>query len=376
MSACSFVRVLAAVAVPFAVVAHAQAPPPQLPATRPDNYYAAGNRVDVSRPMFGDVVVAGRQIEISQPVAGDILAAGWRVSLSGRADDDVRMAGGHVAVNASVNGDLTVAGGDVTIAPQSQLLGRSWITGGHVRVEGLANRELHIAGGTVQIAGEVRQPLTIVAEKLEILPSARILGRLDYQSPVPAAIASGATISGPVTFRRIDDREARQAHSFRAVSTVLFAFHLTIAGLLLLWLVPQFMTRVVDTLRAAPARSALLGFALVVAVPVASLVLMLSVLALPVGLTLAALYFIGLLAAVLAIAVFIGDVEARIFKRATTTYQSRAVWLLAGVLSLAIVRAVPVLGTLMVFMCMLFGLGALTLTGYDVYRRAHGAASA
>ena len=62
MNALSFVRVLALIVVPFAVATGAQSPPPTLPATRPDNYYAAGNRVDITRPMLGDVVVAGRTI--------------------------------------------------------------------------------------------------------------------------------------------------------------------------------------------------------------------------------------------------------------------------------------------------------------------------
>jgi hypothetical protein len=376
MTAFSFARVLTFVVLPIAVAAGAQSPSPTLPATRPDNYYAAGNRVDITRPMLGDVVVAGREVEITQPVAGDILAAGWRVSLSGRADDDVRMAGAEIAVNAPVNGDLTVAGAEVTIAPQSQLLGRSWITGGHVKVEGLVGRELQIAGGTVEIAGEIRQPLTIVAERLEVLPSARILGSLDYRAPAPAVIANGAAITGPVTFTRIEAREAREAHSFRAVSSGLFAVHLIVAGLLLLWLMPAFMTRVVATLRAAPAQSALLGFGLVLGVPVAALMLVFSVLGLPIGLTLAALYFVGLLSAVLAVAFFIGDFESRVFNRTSTTYSSRAVWLIAGVLSLAILRAVPILGTFVVFTCILFGLGALALAGSDVYRRAHGITTA
>ena len=358
------------VVISFAAVAWAQPLPPPLPATRPDNYYAAGNRVDVSRAMLGDVVVAGRQVEITQPVVGDILAAGWRISLAGRADDDVRMVGAEIAVNAPVNGDLTIAGGDVSLGPDTRINGRGWITGGHVRVDGLFDRELRIAGGTVQIGGELRRPVTIVAEKLELLPTARILSTLDYKAPAPASVASGAIVQGPVNFSRIDRREAREAHSFRVVSTLLFAFHLSITGLLVLWLMPRFMTRVVTTLRTAPARSALLGFALIFAVPAAALILIFSVVALPIGMTLAALYFAGLLTAVLAIALYIGDIEARIFKRATTTYQSKAVWLLAGVASLAVLRAVPVLGTMVVFTCILFGLGALTLAAYEAYRHA------
>jgi len=53
------------------------------------------------------------------------------------------------------------------------------------------------------------------------------------------------------------------------------------------------------------------------------------------------------------------------------TYRSRAMWLLAGVLSLAILRSVPVLGTLVVFVSVLFGFGALTLAAYRAYSTTH-----
>ena len=43
---------------------------------RGDNFYSAGEHVEITAPMPGDVVVAGRQIDIIQPVAGDLLAAG------------------------------------------------------------------------------------------------------------------------------------------------------------------------------------------------------------------------------------------------------------------------------------------------------------
>ena len=77
--------------------AHAQPPISGQP-VRADNYYAAGNRIEITTPMPADVIVAARRIDIVQPVAGDILAAGWRVALSARADDDVRIAAGEVSV--------------------------------------------------------------------------------------------------------------------------------------------------------------------------------------------------------------------------------------------------------------------------------------
>jgi cytoskeletal protein CcmA (bactofilin family) len=369
--------IISIVTIAFAAAAGGQTQAPSVSGqpTHADNYYAAGNRIDITTPMAADVIVAGRQIEIGQPVAGDILAAGWRVSLIGRADDDVRIAAGEVAVNAPVAGDLTIAGGDVTIGPQSHVIGRSWLTGSTVRVEGVFERELEIAGGTVEIAGEIRQPLHVVAEKLEIRPSARILGPLTYKGSSEARIAEGAIVNGPITYDRIPQREAQRARSFPAVSSLLFSFHLFLAGLLVVIFLPRVETSAVATLRGQPGRSLLAGFVLLVTTPVAALLLVISILGLPIGLAMAALYAMALFAGVLVTAFFLGDAEARLLKTGpVVTRGQHALLLLAGVLTLALLRSL--LGGVIVFASLLFGLGALMLSASQAYSHVSSPVSA
>lgn len=357
------------VALAAATGVHAQAPAANTQPKPADNYYAAGNRIDITAPMAADVIVAGRQVDISQPVAGDILAAGWRVALTGRADDDVRIAAADVVVDAVVAGDLTVAGGDVAIGPHTRVSGRSWITGSTVRIDGIIERDLQVAGATVEIAGEIRKPLHVVAEKLDILSSARILAPLTYKGSTEARIAEGAIVNGPITYDRIPQGEARRARSFTAVSSVLFSVHLFLAGVLVVIFLPRVETSVVATVRAQPGRSLLAGFVLLVTIPVAALLLVISILGLPIGLALAALYAVALFVSVLATALFVGDAEARLFRTAPiVTRGQHALLLLAGVLTLALLRVL--LGGFIVFASVLFGLGALALSAYHAYSHA------
>jgi hypothetical protein len=251
----------------------------------------------------------------------------------------------------------------VTIGSHTQVSGRSWLTGQTVRIEGVFERELRIAGATVTVAGEIRQPLEVVADTFEILPSARILGPLTYRGSSEARIADGAVVSGPITFNKIPERETRQARSFPAASTLLFSIHLLFAGLLVVIFLPRVETSVVAALRAQPGRSLIAGFVLLVTVPVAALLLVLSVVGLPLGLAMGALYAIALFGGVLVTAFFVGDVEARLFKTAPiATKGQHALLLLAGVLTLALLRSV--LGGVIVFASLLFGLGALMLVAY------------
>jgi cytoskeletal protein CcmA (bactofilin family) len=337
-------------------------------AARADNYYAAGNHVEITTPMARDVVVAGRQVDIAQSVAGDILAAGWRVTVTGRADDDVRIGGGEVLVNAPILGDLTVAGGNVAVGSQTRVGGRSWITGRMIRIDGAFERELRVAGANVQVAGVVRSPVDIVAEKLEILPSARILGPLTYRGPHEALISEGAVISGPVRFDRISEREAQRARGVAVGSTLLFSIHLFLAGMLVLVFAPRFEQSIVATLRVRPARSLLTGFVSLITIPIAAVLLVVSVLGLPIGLVIAALYAIALFGGVLVTAFLIGDLEAMLLKFGPiSTRGQHAVLLLAGVLTLAVLRSL--LGGFVVFVSVVLGLGALTLGLHAAYSR-------
>lgn len=362
------IAVLALLAVGGAWHAPLGAQPAAAPpaGARPDGYYAAGNRVEIAGPMAGDVVVAGRTIVIGHPVAGDILAAGWHVTLSAEASDDVRMAAGTVAVDAPVSGDLTVAGGDVTTGTGTRVHGRAFLTGDTVRVDGAFERDVQIAARSVVIGGEVRQPLQVVAERLEFLPGARILGPVTYRGVTPAIVAAGAQMSGPIAFEPIERRDAESARAWPAVSTLLFATHLLLAGLLVLYVAPAFESTVVGTMRRAPGKSLLAGFLLLVTAPVLATVLVFSVLGLPIGVALGMSYLMALFAGLLATAFFVGDLEARLFKAGPfTTRGQHAMLLLAGVLTLAVLRLM--LGGVVVFAATLFGLGALTLWLLETY---------
>ena len=341
-------------------------PPPMPPP--PENYYAAGDRIEIRGPILGDAVLAGRDVEIRQAVDGDVLGVGWRVTLSGAAHDDVRIAGGNVRLDAPVDGDVTVGGGDVTTGPQVRVAGRAWVSGATVRLEGAFARDLRIAGRHVQLGADVTGPVEVVAEQIEILPGARLRGPLMYRSPQAAAIAPGAVLEGPVTFKRVDARELRQGRATRGVSSLLFGLHIFITGLLVIVLVPRVALDVAATLRRQPGRSLVTGFALLVTLPIAAILLMISILGLPLGVAIVALYLVALLVGLVTTAFVVGQLEAGLLRRApASTRGSHAALLLAGVVTLAVLRSLPVVGGVVVFASVLFGLGALTLWTYRRY---------
>jgi hypothetical protein len=362
------VALVAALGLPPALAQVPEPGHPAAPAAHPDNVYRAGPEVKIDVPAPGDVHVAGRKVRIAAPVGGDILAAGWDVEVTAPAEDDVRVVGGTLRLDATITGDLTAAGGDVSLGAATHLLGRGWVTGDTVRVDGAIDRDLHIAARVVQVGGEIRGPLDVVAEEFEVLPGAKTYAAIRYRGRAPARVAPDAALAQPIAFERVDAEEARRARAWPGVSTVIFSLHLLALGLLLLYLVPRFEPSTVSTLRQHPAKSALFGFVLLAAAPAVAVALVLSVLGLPLGLALGMSYVMALFVAVLVTAFFIGDVEARLVKAAPiTTRRQQALWLLAGVVTLALLRAL--VGGVVLFLATLFGLGALSLAAYEAFRR-------
>jgi hypothetical protein len=107
----------------------------------------------------------------------------------------------------------------------------------------------------------------------------------------------------------------------------------------------------------------------------AAVLLIVSVLGLPIGLALGALSALSLFGGVLATAFFVGDVEARLMNAGPIVGRRRhALMLFAGVLTLAVLRAL--MGGVVVFVSVLFGLGALMLSMRHAWLRQSAASGA
>ncbi len=77
---------------------------------------------------------------------------------------------------------------------------KTWAVGGRIEIDGRIEKELRTAGRRVIIAGEVLGNVHVDAIEFEVLPGAKIHGKLFYRGPKQANIHDGATILSDVTF--------------------------------------------------------------------------------------------------------------------------------------------------------------------------------
>jgi hypothetical protein len=333
--------------------------------------YAFGGGVDVGADVNGDLIAGGGLVTISHRVQGDLIVGAGSVMVGGPVEKGVRAAGGSVTIAGRVGRNVNAAGGSITIAPEAVVSGSAQLVGGEVRVVGIIGRKLRVAGAVVVLAGEVAGNVEVVAQEIEVLPTARIRGKLVYWSPRPARIDPQATISGRITHNlpELPSRIARTGTALVTVSRTSFMAGLTVIAITLFLAFPRFTVLASRTVGTDPLKSLGIGLLLFAALPVLAILCMITILGIPLGLLIFLGFSIALLLGFVLVAFYLGDVGAQAFmgRRARQRVVRVAFLILAlGILLLA--RQIPVIGAVLIVITVILGLGAMSL--YVWRRRA------
>lgn len=332
-----------------------------------DDIYLAGGQVDVYATVDGDVVVAGGQLNLEGDVRQDVIAAGGDVELRGRVGDDARLAGGNVRVLAKTGDDLVAAGGRLHVAPNAEIGGSAWLSGGEVRMEGRVGEHLHAGGGRVAIAGTVAGNAEVWAEHVEIAGSTIINGHLQYRSPHPAVIAEGARIDGEITHIPVEAPAAPVAAAL-VFAGLMFLLSLVLTGAVLYLAFPGVAERCSEMIRSGPWAGFGYGLAVIAGAPVVMVLLFSTGLGAWLALLLLALYFLLLPTGYLVGAFLVADAGLRKMNRTPAGRKVRVLAVSVSIAGLFIVNLVPVLGSLLNWLVLLAGTGALVRVSAASYR--------
>lgn len=326
-----------------------------------DDVYVAGGTVEVSGEIDGDVVAAGGTVTLSGPVTGGILSGAGTLSIGGTVGRSVRAAAGNLALRAEVGTDAVLAGGSVTLE-RSGSVGRDLVAAGAgVQLSGRVQRNAYLTGGTITIGGSVDGNVEAHADRVVLLPTAQIAGKLRYSADYPIEIPSGAQVTGDVT--RVD-RPSRSrtildpATRFRIrfAGRILETLWLLALGLVLMAITPRGIHAVAERIRTQFGGTLLAGFVLLVIVPVAAVVLLFTVVGVPVALALLLLYVTTLYPGQVFVAAWLGEALTRQRGRGgSSPYLS----LIVGVIVLIVLVSLPFVGWMFRLLAVCVGFGAL-----------------
>jgi cytoskeletal protein CcmA (bactofilin family) len=332
--------------------------------------YAFGGGVEVGGDVSGDLVAGGGLVTVDHTVHGNVIVGAGSAVVGGRVERNVRAAAGAVTIVGRVGGNVDVAAGVITVAPEAIINGSAQLAGGELHVAGAIGRNLWAAGAVVVLAGEVAGNVEVVGQEIDVRPGARIAGKLTYWSPRDARIAPQAVISGRVTHNmpELPRRIARTGTALVSVSRALFMAGLAVVAVALFLIFPRFVVRASRTIGSDPLKSLGMGLLLCAAVPVLAILSMITILGIPLGLVIFAVYAVALLLGFVLAAFYLGDVGAQAFmgKRARRR-RVRGAFLVMAVALLLLARGVPLVGGVSMAVAVLLGLGAMSVHGWRAW---------
>lgn len=329
--------------------------------------FAAGGNVQPDKPVSGDYYAMGGQISVAQPVAGSALLLGGQVAVRAPIGENLRIAGGNVDIDSAVAGNLMAAAGRLSLGPNARIGGDADLSGGMLTIEGRVHGKLVARAQHIVLDGQVDGDAQLLAQRIELGPNAHIAGVLEQSSRSfsMADSASVGSIAGDEGAATSETRVWVWQRDFSVaawVGTVLGLLGLLVAGAVYLLLFPRFAAAAPRQIRRSPLVALLAGLAVLVGVPLLGVLLCITLLGLPLGLALFALYPLLLLIGYLTGALFVGQALRPAWRAAGAPgFGASALMLLLALLLLLALSRLPLIGHLVWLLVLLAGSGACVL---------------
>ena len=326
-----------------------------------------------------DAFAYGVSVNLAGQIGKDAHAAGFDVEIDSDIGADLYAVGGSITVRGNVVEDLSVSGFTVRLNEKASVGHNARIVGANISINAPIGGSLLAAGGKISLNAPVSGDVRLSAGEIEFGPAAKIQGKLTYSTEneisIPASVISADRIQ-QVPFKGSDlmrDLRETMPEDISFFWPSFFGLVLTFLATLGFFLIVSavclaFMPSLVDRLRqravANPGMAELSGFlglAFVAGlVPVSALTLVGLPLIPIVLLAIFALWLLGYLLGTYAVSTRVWMA----FSSDTQLDGSMAIKLMvltAGLVALAILNFIPVVGWLINLAVMFLGLGSITL---------------
>jgi cytoskeletal protein CcmA (bactofilin family) len=323
-----------------------------------DDVILTGVDVEIKGTVKGDVIAFAQSVTVDGAIEGNLVAAGAAVDVRGQVAGTVYAAGEDVRITGNVGNSVVTVGETLAINPAATI-GGNWISfGERLQSEGHIGRGVFAFARSLRLNGPVAKDVEAWTEALTLASGAAIAGGVTYHSPEEAVVEPGAQMGAlewvPESIQFNWDFDLAP---FRAVDLALQFTGFLIVGLILLALFPRLRLRFHRAVVTKPWQSPLVGLGLLLATPIAVILLMVTIVGIPLG-------FIALL--VYPLAIYFGQVLLSF--SVGRLIADRWQWLggqhwamifLIGALVTTLLTEIPLISFALGFIAVLYGLGGL-----------------
>lgn len=305
--------------------------------------YGAGQNVDASGAQVGaSAILAGQYVSMNNgAVGGSLRAAGYQVSAS----------------NTVVDVNATLAGRDVILGTGFSAKG-VYVAAQNVNFAGACDTLCAMAQDVV-ISGTVNGDVNVNAETVTVTDSAVIQGNLNVEAANEPVIAAGASV-GAVSFTQSASDTDEATEGIAPVAAGAWFAHKALSlvksllGGLVLAVVYYFLIRgtIADgasMMKTRPVAMPVSGFVTLISLPIAAIILLVTVVGAPAGVLALCLYGLAL--------GFSGSFAGCMLGKLVFPKLHTLVAYLIGVAAVAVVKIIPVVGGIVTLGTMIYTLG-------------------
>lgn len=247
-------------------------------------------------------------------------------------------------------GSVFVVSGDVVIH-RGETAGSVFIVHGDARIAGRVNGDVTVLSGDVLVSGTIDGDLFTASGLARLRSSAEVTGDVSYGDTHPD-VAGSARVRGDVKREGLPDLDVALAWALGIVVWLAVGISAAALGCLLLLIAPGAAAALEATSRGRVGPLIAIGIAALIVLPVGAGIAAITFVGLP-------LAFVALLAALpIFVVAYLGSAWA-LGRRVIKPQRNRYLAFLAGLAILRLLELIPIVGPLFDLAAVIFGLGLL-----------------
>lgn len=310
------------------------------------------DNITFDKNILGSNVIFGDKVEASGEVKGINLIFGNNV-ISKNTNDYGFVFGNNVTISGNTNNDGAIFGNNVTIDDTTTIGRDVAIFANTVTISGHFGRNVEVYASNVNIKGAtISGNITIHSDTITIDDKTTIKGTLKYPSNIDEnnlTIEKGSQISSTKTYEVVEEEVS--------TSTIIWEKLTSLIGLLIIFSALYFL---VPSLYNKQDRDILKSFGYgvitLLLVPIAILLLLISIFGVFLGLLLLALYILIICTSTILVGPLLGEM---IYNKIQKNNQNKYLVGLLGITILYILKQIPILGGVVTFITISIAFGLI-----------------
>jgi cytoskeletal protein CcmA (bactofilin family) len=325
-----------------------------------DDLIITGGNIKLDGIIEGDLISACGSLVQSGLVLGSLNSVSQDLDVLGEVRGSVRGFAQNVNVNGRLSKNLLAFGYAVDIKPGAEIEKDVTAYCGRLTLHGTVDGDLK--GGTDEliISGTVGGNVKVKAEKITLMPTARIVGDFRYTSDKEAKIEPGSQIIGETVWTPKETKKKKTESPFSAkslISEIGFLLALIVTGIVLTVLCKKNAYQAKQAVGDYFLRSLGLGFVFMICIPIAVLILMVTLIGIPIAIISLFAYLVFIYIAKIPVATFVGE---KILKALGHKGEPSLIWsMILGLVILTVPLNIPYLQWPVCFLVLFTGFGAI-----------------